>query len=72
MDDILSDLSRLIGEEAKDAIKYAELALAHRADHPDAADLFMELSGQELKHMQMISDKLAQMIGKLHAKYKET
>ena len=68
--EIMDKMPELIAEEAQDAMKYANLALAHRADHPDLADMFMELSSQELTHMQMISDKLAAMVGKLHNEYK--
>ena len=69
-ENLLNGLPKLIEEEAQDAMKYAHLALEHRADHPDFADLFMELSGQELKHMQMISGMMTAMIDKLHAQYK--
>ena len=68
--DLLNGLPKLIEEEAQDAMKYARLAMEHKADHPDIADLFMELSGQELHHMQMIAEKLAAMIGKIQAQYK--
>ena len=70
METMMDKMPELIAEEAQDAMKYANLALAHRADHPDLADMFMELSSQELTHMQMISDKLAAMVGKLHNEYK--
>ena len=62
-------MPELIAEEAKDAMKYANLALAHRADHPDLADMFMTLSSEELHHMQMISDKMAGMVETLHNQY---
>ena len=68
-DDIMKIMPGLIAEEAQDAMKYANLALEHRADHPDLADLFMKLSGEELHHMQMISDKLAGMVNTLHDQY---
>ena len=64
-------MPKLIEDEANDALKYAGLALEHRQDHPDLADLFMQLSGEELHHMQMISDKLANMVKALHEKYNE-
>jgi len=67
--DIPSGMPELIAEEAKDAMKYADLALKHRADHPELADLFMELSEEELHHMQMISDKMAGMMKALHEQY---
>ena len=68
-DDIMKIMPGLIAEEAQDAMKYANLALTHREDHPELADLFMQLSGQELHHMQMISDKLAGMVNALHDQY---
>ena len=70
MENVLDEMPKLIAEEAHDAMKYANLALECRALDPDVADMYMELSGQELHHMQMISGKMAAMIGKLHAQYK--
>lgn len=70
--EIPSGMPELIEEEAKDAMKYANLALATRADHPDLADLFMQLSGEELRHMQMISDKMSSMVEKLQEQYRNT
>ena len=67
--EIPSCMPKLIEDEANDAMKYANLALEHRADHPDLADLFMKLSGEELHHMQMISDKLTGMVETLHEQY---
>ena len=67
--EIPSCMPTLIGDEATDAMKYANLALEHRADHPDLSDMFMKLSGEELHHMQMISDKLASMVETLHEQY---
>ena len=69
MDEMLSQMPGLISEEAQDAMKYANLALQHQADHPEAAALFMELSSDELSHMRRISDMLAGMVDKLHAQY---
>lgn len=69
MDDIMKIMPGLIAEEAQDAMNYAHLALKHRADHPDLAEMFMKLSGEELQHMQMISDKLAGMVNSLHDQY---
>lgn len=69
MDDMMKIMPDLIAEEAQDAMKYANLAIAHRQDHPELADMFMQLSGQELHHMQMISDKLAGAVNSLHDQY---
>ena len=67
--EIPSGMPELIAEEAADAMKYANLAIKQRADHPDLADLFMKLSGEELHHMQMISEKLAAMVQTVHDQY---
>ena len=67
--EIPTGLPELIEEEAKDAMKYANLALEHRADHPDLADMFMQLSSEELHHMQLIAGKMAGMVETLHEQY---
>ena len=67
--EILTGMPELIEDEAADAMKYAHMALANREDYPDIADMFMKISGEELHHMQMISDKLTGMVEALHAKY---
>lgn len=69
MDDMMKIMPDLIAEEAQDAMKYANLAIAHREDHPEIAGLFMQLSIQELHHMQMISEKLAGTVNALHDQY---
>ena len=69
MDDDMKMMPGLIEEEAQDAMKYANLAIAHREKHPDLADMFMQLSSEELHHMKLISDKLAGMVSALHEQY---
>ena len=69
MNDIMKIMPDLIAEEAQDAMKYANLAIAHREEHPDLADMFMQLSAEELHHMKMISDKLSGMVTALHEQY---
>ena len=69
--DTLGNMPELIAEEAQDAMKYARLALEHREDHPDLAEMFMKLSGEELHHMQMISDKLSSLVSDLHDQYND-
>lgn len=69
MENIPNGMPKLIEDEAEDSMKYAHLAMEHKADHPDLADMFMQLSVEELKHMQMIAEKLAAMVEKAHAQY---
>ena len=64
-------MPKLIAEEAEDAMKYANLALEHQKDHPELANMFMQLSTEELRHMKMISDKMAGMVETLHEQYNE-
>ena len=68
-ENIMVEMPKLISGEASDAMKYANLAMEHRADHPDLADMFMQLSAEELRHMQMIADKMTAMVQKLHDQY---
>lgn len=51
-------------------MKYAKLALENQADNPDLANMFLQMSGEELHHMQMISGKMTGMVEKLHEQYK--
>ena len=69
MDDIMQQMTKLIVEESQDAMKYATLAIDHREDHPELADMFMQLSADELRHMKTISDRMAGMVSKLHEQY---
>ena len=66
--EIPSGMPELIAEEAKDAMKYAELAAKHRTDHPDLSEMFMALSGEELRHMKMLSEKMTSMVEAMHTK----
>ena len=57
---IIKCMSELIDEELHDADKYIDLAMKWKADEPDTADLFYELSIEEMGHVE-----------KLHAEVKE-
>lgn len=59
---IIKKLSEMIEEEIKDAEKYAKCALKHKEDHPALADLFNRLSGEELQHMNLLHDKVVDLI----------
>ena len=59
---IIKCLSELIEDELDDACKYIDLALKWKADYPDTADLFCELSLAEMEHMQKLHDEVAELI----------
>ena len=61
---IIKKLTELIDEELNDAEKYARLALSHQDDYPDVALMFHTLSGEELRHMNMLHDAVTRLIAK--------
>ena len=64
---IIKCLSELIEEELEDADKYIDLAVKWKTDDPDTADLFHELSVEEMGHV----DKLHSRVAKLIEEYRE-
>ena len=61
---IIKCLSEKIEEEIHDAESYIELAMQWKSEQPEVADLFYELSMEEMKHMGMLHDAVAGLIGK--------
>ena len=59
---IIKCLSQLIEEEMSDADKYIDLAVKWKAEAPDTADLFYELSVEEMGHMEKLHDEVAELI----------
>ena len=64
---IIKCLSELIDEELGDAEKYVDLAIKWKEDEPDTADLFLDLSKEEMGHV----DKLHENVAKLIEDYRE-
>ena len=64
---IIKCLSELIDEELDDAQKYIDLAMKWKSDEPDTADLFSELSAEEMGHV----DKLHEEVSELIAEYRK-
>ena len=52
----------MIEDEISDAEKYARCAIKHKEDHPKLADLFYRLSQEEMNHMSLLHDAVAEMI----------
>ena len=59
---IIKCLSELIEEELDDSAKYVDLAIKWKNEEPDTADLFYELSVEEMGHMQKLHDEVAELI----------
>ena len=63
---IIKCLSEKIEEELEDASAYIDLAMRWKQEQPEAADLFHELSKEEMGHV----DKLHTMVAKLITDYR--
>ena len=65
---IIKVISEKIAEEINDADAYINLATEWKAEQPEAAKLFNELSTQEIRH----ADMLHEVVVKLISEYRET
>ena len=61
---IIKTLSEKIKEELKDAESYIDLAIQWKKDQPEAADLFAELSEEEMGHVDRLHEKVSELITK--------
>lgn len=59
---IIRCLSDLIEEELDDAQKYIDLAMKWKNDEPDTADLFYELSTEEMGHVDRLHSEEKELI----------
>ena len=59
---IIKVMSEKIKEELHDAEAYIDLATEWRKDQPGAADLFAELSGEEMGHVGKLHEKIGELI----------
>ena len=59
---IIKCLSELIEEEISDASKYVDLAMRWKADEPETADLFYELSTEEMGHVDKLHEEVKELI----------
>ena len=59
---IIKCLSELIEEELSDSNRYIDLAMKWKSEEPDTADLFYELSVEEMGHMEKLHEEVAELI----------
>ena len=65
---IIKVISEKIKEELNDAEEYINLATEWKKDQPEAADLFADLSAEEMGH----ANKLHAQVTELISRYRET
>ena len=68
---IIKCLSELIEGELIDADKYIELAMRWKTDEPDTADLFYELSTEEMGHVDKLHEEVAELIDEYRKEHGE-
>lgn len=59
---IIKTLSEKIEEEIKNADAYIDLALKWKAEEPDTAELFYELSAEEMGHVMKLHQNVTELI----------
>ena len=59
---IIKAISEKIMEELQDAEAYIDLAMEWRKDQPEAAELFAELSKEEMGHMHRLHGEVVRLI----------
>ena len=59
---IIKCIAEKIEDELQDAEAYVELAQKWKKDEPQTAEVFYDLSNEELGHMQRLHEEVARMI----------
>ena len=59
---IIKCLSEKMEDELQDANDYIDLAMKWKSDEPDTADLFYELSVEEMGHMEKLHEEVTELI----------
>lgn len=68
---IIKCLSEKIEEELHDADAYIELAMRWKAENPETADLFYELSTEEMGHVDKLHNDVARVIDEYRREHGE-
>lgn len=61
---LIQTLSEQIEEEIADAKKYVDMAIKYKAEHPELARTLFTISTQEMEHMNMLHNEVADIIKK--------
>ena len=68
---IIKEISEMIEEELEGAEHYVECALQYKADNPSLADVFYEISTQEMRHVNMLHEEVVKVIKSYREKHGE-
>lgn len=68
---IIKCLSELIEEEISDSAKYIDLAMRWKQDEPDTADLFAQLSAEEMSHVDKLHEEVKELIDEYRKEHGE-
>ena len=60
--EIIKKISERIEEEIEDAEAYAKMALHYKEEDPELAQTFITISGEEMKHMEMLHRQVTRLI----------
>ena len=66
---IIRCLSEKIEDELHDADEYIDLAMQWKTDEPQAAQVFAELSQEEMNHVEKLHSAVAELINKYRAEH---
>lgn len=68
---VIKCLAEKIEEELHDASEYVELAIKWKNEQPETADLFYELSKEEMGHMEKLHERATELIEEHREKHGE-
>ncbi len=68
---IIKCLSQKIEEELEDSNAYIDLAIKWKAEEPDTADLFYDLSLEEMGHMEKLHEEVVELIDEYRKEHGE-
>ena len=68
---IIKCLAEKVEDELKDAEEYIDLAMQWKSEQPDAAELFYELSTEEMGHMERLHQEVTEIIEDYRQKHGE-
>lgn len=68
---VIKYLSEMIEDELEGAEHYAENAIKYKEEMPALAETLLEISTQEMRHVNMLHDKVAEIINRHRAEHGE-